>query len=209
VPSLLGAIGAVVLTYWAALAFVSRRAALLAGLMMASCVLLGIERLIAKTDAMLLLTVVAAMGAMARAYLRDRRERLGPASRRCLAGIFWSASPSAWRPHGADHRHDCRTGCHALIVVDRSALLLNTQAAGRNRLARAAVSCHWFVAIVGRAGDAFYASRLDKTCSAKFLPARESHGAPHGTYFVLFWLTFWPGANLGGIGDAGDLGRRP
>ncbi|HZD63904.1 MAG TPA: glycosyl transferase, partial [Xanthobacteraceae bacterium] len=56
VPSLLGAIGAVLMTYWAALAFVSRRAALLAGLMMASCVLLGIERLIAKTDAMLLLT---------------------------------------------------------------------------------------------------------------------------------------------------------
>ena len=41
VPSLVGAIGAVLLTYWAALAFVSRRAAVLAGLMMASCVLLG------------------------------------------------------------------------------------------------------------------------------------------------------------------------
>src|SRR3989449_2132943 len=63
IPSLVGAIGAVLLTYWAALAFVSRRAAALAGLMMASCVLLGIERLIAKTDAMLLMTVVAAMGA--------------------------------------------------------------------------------------------------------------------------------------------------
>src|ERR1700747_2794066 len=34
-PSLAGAIGAVLATYWAALAFVSRRAALLAGLMMA------------------------------------------------------------------------------------------------------------------------------------------------------------------------------
>src|SRR6187397_823974 len=91
VPSLLGAIGAVLLTYWAALAFVTRRAALLAGLMMASCVLLGIERLIAKTDAMLLLTVVAAMGAMARAYLPDQRERLEPAAAWLLAGIFWSA----------------------------------------------------------------------------------------------------------------------
>src|SRR6516162_4413871 len=43
IPSLVGAIGAVLLTYWAALAFVSRRAAVLAGLMMASCVLLGVE----------------------------------------------------------------------------------------------------------------------------------------------------------------------
>ena len=35
-PSLFGAIGAVLLTYWAALAFVSRRGALIAALMMAS-----------------------------------------------------------------------------------------------------------------------------------------------------------------------------
>ena len=41
IPSLIGAIGAVLLTYWAALAFVSRRAAVLAGLMMASSILLG------------------------------------------------------------------------------------------------------------------------------------------------------------------------
>ncbi|MGZ9073796.1 MAG: ArnT family glycosyltransferase, partial [Rhodoplanes sp.] len=41
IPSLLGAIGAVLLTYWAALAFVSPRGALFAGLMMASSMLLG------------------------------------------------------------------------------------------------------------------------------------------------------------------------
>ncbi len=79
IPSLIGAIGAVLLTYWAALAFVSRRAAVLAGLMMASCVLLGVERLLAKTDAMLLLATVAAMGAMARAYLRAPGEEPTPA----------------------------------------------------------------------------------------------------------------------------------
>src|SRR5712691_6232217 len=73
IPSLVGAIGAVLLTYWAALAFVTPRAAFLAGLMLASCVLLGFERLLAKTDAMLLMTVVAAMGAMARAYLSEQR----------------------------------------------------------------------------------------------------------------------------------------
>src|SRR5215472_18147763 len=42
-PSLIGAIGAVLATYWAALAFVSRRAAVLAGMMLASCLLLGVE----------------------------------------------------------------------------------------------------------------------------------------------------------------------
>ena len=89
-PSLFGAIGAVLLTYWAALAFVSRRAALLAALMMASSILLGVEARLAKTDAMLLFTCVAAMGAMARVYLPQRarargRDRLG------LPAIFWTA----------------------------------------------------------------------------------------------------------------------
>src|SRR5215212_235493 len=54
VPSLLGAIGAVLLTYWAALAFVTRRMAYLAGLMMATSILLTVEARLAKTDAMLL-----------------------------------------------------------------------------------------------------------------------------------------------------------
>src|SRR4030088_2071551 len=39
--SLVGALGAVLLTYWAALAFVTRRAAFLAALMMATCILLS------------------------------------------------------------------------------------------------------------------------------------------------------------------------
>ena len=43
IPSLIGAVGAVLLTYWAALAFVSRRAALMAGAMMATSILLGVE----------------------------------------------------------------------------------------------------------------------------------------------------------------------
>jgi len=68
-PSLMGAIGAVLMTYWAALGFVTRRAAVLAALMMCASVLLGVEARLAKTDAMLLFCVVAAMGAMARAYV--------------------------------------------------------------------------------------------------------------------------------------------
>src|ERR1051326_5892116 len=54
VPSLIGAIGAVLLTYWAALAFVTRRSAFLAALMMATCMLLNVEARLAKTDAVLL-----------------------------------------------------------------------------------------------------------------------------------------------------------
>ena len=73
VPSLIGALGAMLLTYWAALAFVTRKAAVLAGLIMGSSVLLGVEARLAKTDSMLLFATVAAMGALARVYLSWQR----------------------------------------------------------------------------------------------------------------------------------------
>ncbi|MBO0756749.1 MAG: phospholipid carrier-dependent glycosyltransferase, partial [Bradyrhizobiaceae bacterium] len=91
IPSLLGAMGAVLLTYWAALAFVSRRAALLAGLMLATCVLLGVEARLAKTDAMLLLTVVAAMGALGRIYLAKPGAQIDLNGGWILPAIFWTA----------------------------------------------------------------------------------------------------------------------
>src|SRR6266571_2944741 len=97
-PSLIGAIGAVLLTYWTALAFGTRRTAYLSALMLACSLLLGVEARLAKTDAMLLLTVVAAFGALARAYLAapeapmDRRTWLVPAM---FWVTFWPAAPLA------------------------------------------------------------------------------------------------------------------
>src|SRR4051812_48353700 len=69
IPSLIGAIGGVLLTYWTALTFLPRRYALLSAMMMAGSILLTVEAHLAKTDALLLLTTTAAMGALARAYL--------------------------------------------------------------------------------------------------------------------------------------------
>src|SRR5271169_6627903 len=69
VPSLIGAIGAVLATYWCALAFVSRRGAVLAALMITTSTILGTEARLAKTDAVLLLTIVVAMSVLARVYL--------------------------------------------------------------------------------------------------------------------------------------------
>ena len=91
VPSLIGAFGAMLLTYWTALAFVTRRGAILAALIMASSVLLGVEARLAKTDAMLLLTVVAAMGAMARVYLSWQRGDDSPHQPWTWPAIFWTA----------------------------------------------------------------------------------------------------------------------
>jgi 4-amino-4-deoxy-L-arabinose transferase-like glycosyltransferase len=198
-PSLAGAVGAVLLTYWTALALVSRRAAVLAALMLASCVLLGFERLLAKTDAMLLLTVVAAMGAMARTYLSAHGRPLERAGNWFMAALFWTALAAGVLLKGPLIVMVAGLAAIALIVADRSAhwLLALKPAAGILWLALLVLP--WFLAIIGRSGDAFFAGSVGEDLLSKIFTGQESHGAPPGTYFVLFWLTFWPGAPLAAL----------
>jgi 4-amino-4-deoxy-L-arabinose transferase-like glycosyltransferase len=198
-PSLAGAIGAVLLTYWAALALVSRRAAVLAALMMASCVLLGIERLLAKTDAMLLMTVVAAMGAMARAYLPLRREQLDAAGAWTISAVFWTALAAGVLIKGPLIVMVCGLAAIALIVIDRSARWLLALKPVPGLVWFALLVLPWFLAIAGRAGDAFFAESVGQDLLSKVFSSQESHGAPPGYYFALFWLTFWPGATLAAL----------
>jgi 4-amino-4-deoxy-L-arabinose transferase-like glycosyltransferase len=199
IPSLVGAIGAVLLTYWAALAFVSRRAALLAGLMMASCVLLGIERLIAKTDAMLLMTVVAAMGAMARAYLSQGRGRLSASSAWTTAAVFWTALAAGVLLKGPLIVMVVGLAAVALIVVDRSATWMLSLKPLAGIIWLAILVLPWFLAIMGRAGDAFFAGSVGEDLLGKVFAGQESHGSPPGYYFILFWVTFWPAATLAAL----------
>ncbi|MCC6778536.1 MAG: glycosyltransferase family 39 protein [Hyphomicrobiales bacterium] len=195
-PSLLGAVGAVLLTYWGALAFVSRRAAVLAALMMASCLVLGIERLLAKTDAMLLMTITAAMGAMARAYLPEQREQLDSAGVWRLAAIFWTSVAVGVLLKGPLIVMVVGLAAAALMIVDRSWrwLLALKPLAGAIWLALLVLP--WFLAIIGRAGDTFLAESVGQDLLSKVFSGQESHGAPPGYYLALFWLTFWPGATL-------------
>jgi 4-amino-4-deoxy-L-arabinose transferase-like glycosyltransferase len=196
IPSLIGAIGAVLVTYWAALAFVTRRAAMLAGLMMATCILLGVEGKLAKTDAMLLLTSVAAMGALARAYLPEQRSRLEATANWAVPAIFWTALAGGVLLKGPVIVMFVGLAVGALVVVDRSArwLLALRPLAGAAWFA--ALVLPWFVAIVLRAGDSFFVESIGQDLLGKVASGQESHGAPPGYYLLLFWVTFWPGAAL-------------
>jgi 4-amino-4-deoxy-L-arabinose transferase-like glycosyltransferase len=198
-PSLAGAIGAVLLTYWAALAFVSRRAALLAALMMAGSVMLGIEARIAKTDAMLLATVVAAMGAMGRAYLAQHRAAPSAPPGWSLPAIFWTALAAGVLLKGPLIVLFVALTMIALAIVDRSLrwFLALRPLAGMAWLA--VLVLPWFVAIMGRSGGGFLAESVGRDLLSKVISAQEAHGAPPGYYFALFWVTFWPAATLAAI----------
>ncbi len=198
VPSLIGAIGAVLLTYWTALAFVTRRGAALAALMICSCVLLGGEARLAKTDAMLLLTVVAAMGAMARVYLSWQRGEEPAHPPWSSPAIFWTALAGGILLKGPLILMFVGLTIVALAILDRSAVWMWRMRPVWGLMWLLVLVLPWFVAIFWRAGDAFFADSIGGDMLSK-LAAQESHGAPPGLYLVLFWVTFWPGAPLAGM----------
>src|SRR6266403_34468 len=198
VPSLIGAIGAVLLTYWTALAFVTRRGAILAGLILCSSMLLGVEARLAKTDAVVLLTVVAAMGALARVYLSWQRGEDPEHPPWSWPAIFWTALAGGILLKGPLILMFVVLTIGTLAILDRSATLLWRLRPAGGLMWLSGLVLPWFVAIFWRAGDAFFADSIGGDMLSK-LAAQESHGAPPGLYLLLFWVTFWPGAPLAGM----------
>jgi 4-amino-4-deoxy-L-arabinose transferase-like glycosyltransferase len=198
VPSLAGAIFAVLLTYWAALAFVAPRAAVVAALMMASSVLLGVEARLAKTDAMLLFTSVAAMGAMARIYLANQRTpevKIGWSQ----PAILWTALAGGVLLKGPLIVMFVGLAAIVLSVVDRSARWLWSLRPITGIVWLLLLVSPWFVAIIARSGASFFVESFGHDMLEKVASGQEAHGAPPGFYLLLFWVTFWPGSVLAGL----------
>ncbi len=86
IPSLIGAIATVVLTWWTMLAFGRPRAALLAGVLVAASGVLGLQARLAAPDAMLVAATTLAAGALARLWLAN--DKPAPDA---IPGLFWAA----------------------------------------------------------------------------------------------------------------------
>jgi 4-amino-4-deoxy-L-arabinose transferase-like glycosyltransferase len=196
-PSLFAAIGAVLATYWCALGFVGRRAALLSALMMASSIALGIEARLAKTDAALLLATVLAMGVLARAYLqpRDKRARAAPLSWP-LAGLFWTALAAGILDKGPLVIMVAGLAAVALSILDRSARWFTALRPLAGIIWLIVLVLPWFVAIYWRSGDAFLVNAVGHDMLSKVGGGQETHGAPPGVYILLFFATFFPASAL-------------
>jgi 4-amino-4-deoxy-L-arabinose transferase-like glycosyltransferase len=194
-PSLAGALATVLLTYWAALAFVGRRGAFAAAALMAGSILLMVEARLAKTDAVLAACSVAAMGALARAYL-GRGQGILP--KRTVA-IFWLAVAVGILVKGPLVLMFAGLPALVLSLRERSGRWLLALRPGWGVPAVLLVVLPWFAAITIKSGGEFFAASVGEDMLAKVGSGREAHGAPPGFYLLAFWATFWPGAVLAGI----------
>lgn len=195
IPSLLGAISAVLLTYWAALAFFSRREAFLCAALMATSVILMVEARLGKTDAVLLACSVAAMGGLARAYL-SRGVGILPLST-LLA--FWLGIAVGVLVKGPMVLMFVGLAAGILSYRERSARWLLVLKPWQGLLFTLLVALPWFVAIAIKSHGEFYEASVGQDMFNKVSGTQKVHWAPPGFYLLAFFATFWPGAVLAAI----------
>lgn len=193
-PSLLGALGAVLALAALARQPFGRETGLIAGFFMAGSLLLTVESHLAKTDAMLLLTVTVAQLALARVYLNSR---MGEPVGLSIALIFWLAQGVGLLIKGpvtpliailtivtlwiADRRAGIRSG---FIAHLRPALGLPLALL---------IAAPWFIA-VSLGDSAFLKEAVGQDLLPKLIGGQEAHGAPPGYYLLTITLTYWPAA---------------
>ena len=188
-PSLIGACLVVLLTYWAALPLVGRRAGLIAAMMMASCILLGVEARLAKTDAVLTATVLAAMGALARV----RMAAFEPVTLGSRI-IFWVALAAGMLVKGPIILLFVAPAMAIVSVAGRSTAWLRGLGTSWGLPLALALILPWYIAIAIRSGGDFFVQSIGRDGLAKVFQGQESHGGLPGQYLAMFWLTFWPAA---------------
>lgn len=184
-PSLLAAIGSVLLTARLASRLSGPSAALPAGLLMATVFILGGEARLAKTDATVLLTVLLAMGPLIAAF---RNDRVGTGN----AALFWVALGVSAVIKGPIGPMVVILAMLAFCFLRRGSRWLGALRPLPGLVLMLVIVLPWYVAITVKAGWAFWDEALGRDLVAKLQSGRESHGAPPGSYVLALWFTFFP-----------------
>jgi 4-amino-4-deoxy-L-arabinose transferase-like glycosyltransferase len=197
VPSLLGALLAVVLTVHFGRTLFDRKTATIAGLLLASCLLLTMEAHLATTDAMLLATVIAAQSALGQYYLQTRQGNAVPMK---TALTFWVAQGLGWLLKGPIITFVSMLTIGALCLVDRRIAWLKALGWSWGPLLMAAMLTPWAVAVLQATHGTFFQDAVRSDLLPKLLGGQESHGFPPGYFLLLMPFTFWPASLFAGIG---------
>ncbi|MBR0681861.1 glycosyltransferase family 39 protein [Roseomonas eburnea] len=196
-PSLIGALIAVLATCAFGRTLVGRRAAFVAAAMLAPCMVLLVETHIAKTDGALLAAVAVAMGLMGRAYM-------APGSFTApQAAAFWAVLGVGVLLKGPIAPMVPLLAGITLAVMDRpagaplwrlSAPWLAALRAGWGLPLMVLCAAPWFVAIGIATEGRFFAEAIGGDMLDKVGSGEEAHWGPPGMYAAIFGITAFPSA---------------
>jgi 4-amino-4-deoxy-L-arabinose transferase-like glycosyltransferase len=191
-PSLLGALGAVLATLAIGRRWFGAGAGFVAAALLAATLLLGFEARQAKTDAMLLLAVLLTMVPLAQAWVPDAEHALPLPRRQWI--LFWAALGVGILLKGPIVIMIAGLTAFVLVLYDRKVGWVMRLRPWPGIAITAAITLPWLIAIMISTHGAFLTQSLGQDLAAKLAGGQESHGAPPGTYLALFPVTFWPGS---------------
>lgn len=193
--SLLGGLIAVGFTYAIARRILTPAGAMLAAVMLGASFILGAEMRLAKTDAFLLGSITAAGFVLARLWLPAGRGQ-SVALPTSWALLFWVALSVQILVKGPIGPLVTLPLLAGLCWLRRDLAILRALRPLWGLALTAALVLPWLVAITIRSDGAFWTASVGQDMLAKVGSAKESHGAPPGSYLIGLWLTFWPAAIL-------------
>jgi 4-amino-4-deoxy-L-arabinose transferase-like glycosyltransferase len=190
-PSAVAATFAALVVFAIGARLFDRRAGFVAALLLASALGVVAEAHIAKADAALLATVVAAQGALGLVYVRAGAGMPVPLR---LALGFWLAEAVGILLKGPAAPVLALLTIAALGLADRDLRWLKALRPAAGGLLAALVVVPWLVAIERATAGQFLADAIGQDLLPKLLGGQEAHGAPPGYYLALAPAYFWPGS---------------
>lgn len=189
-PSLLGAMAAVLLTFWCFRALAPPKAALGAALMLGLSLAVSAEAHIAKTDAVLLACTVAAQGIALRIYLRARAKAAPLSLPLILLG--WAAVAAGILIKGPVIVGVLALSALSVSLWDRNWEWLKQCQPVLGIALVVVLVAPWLIAIGIVSHGQFFVRALGHDFAAKLANGQEGHGAPPGYYVLLSTITLWP-----------------
>ena len=192
IPSLAGALAAVLLTFFLVRSFAAVGTAFFSAFLLGSTLILMVEAHIAKTDAFLLAMIVGAQWVLMRTYLSARRpgEIAAPSFGAAMAG--WACFGFGVLIKGPIILGVCGATLLAVSLWDREWRWLARLRAGWGLPLALLIIVPWLIAIGIATDGAFFSNSLGGDFASKLIGEQESHGAPPGYFTVLAFVTFWP-----------------
>ncbi|WP_220151348.1 glycosyltransferase family 39 protein [Thalassospira profundimaris] len=186
-PSFVGGILAILLTYWVARAFCDPKTSFIAALFVGSTIILGVEARLAKTDTSLLWTILWAQGALARLWLHPT-----PKPDWRLAFCFWTALALGILIKGPIAPMVVGFTVLGLCLIKRDITWLKSATPLYGFLWLCVLILPWFFAIAKLTDYSFFQESLGHDLLGKVVGGQESHGKPPGMHLVFMFFVFWP-----------------
>lgn len=187
-PSVIGGWLSVLLTFWLARRFFSKKTALFSAIILACTLLLGVESHLAVIDSSLLVSMLVMQGSLWIVYDRVRQHK-----EICWQWglIFFLSMSYGFLLKGVTPLVGFLT-LITLSFLDKTTVYFKALRWHWGVLLLLGVSAAWLIGVSYAEHTNYLMQMLERDLLPKLAGGHESHGAPFGSHLALLCVTFWP-----------------